>query len=93
MIEFTKYERNVMYAEAVSQVGTRAEYWVDDAKADIERYEKCISDRIEANKDDNDFNPDDDWQIRSWVRNKIVAENILGLYEKMQNVVDKELSF
>lgn len=93
MIEFNKYERNIMYAEAVQQVGNRVEYFLADAKEDIERYQKYIDDKLAENKDDPDFDPDDDWQIRSWTRTKAVSESVLALYKKMQNVVDKEMSF
>ena len=93
MIEFGKYERNIMYAEAIKQVGERLEYYIEDTKEDIERYQKYIDSKIEANKDDPDYNPDDDWQIRGYVRSKAVCESVLSLYKKMQNVADKELSF
>ena len=93
MIEFNKYERNIMYAEAIQQVGNRVEYFLEDAKEDIERYQKFIDDKIEQNKDDPDYDRDDDWQIRSWTRNKLVSESVLSLYKKMQNIVDKEMSF
>lgn len=93
MIEFGKYERNIMYAEALKQAGERIEYFIEDTNNDIERYQKYIDNKLEENKDDPDFNPDDDWNIKSYTRSKAVAESVLSLYKKMQNVADKELSF
>ena len=83
MIEFGKYERNIMYAEAIKQVGERVEYFIEDTKEDIERYQKYIDNKLEENKDDPDFNPDDDWNIRGYTRSKAVCESVLSLYKKI----------
>lgn len=93
MVEFDKYEKNIMYAEAIQQVGSRMGYWLDDAKADIEHYTQRIKERIEENKETEDYNPDEDWTVRDNTRRKEVCESVLALYKKMQNVLDKEMSF
>ena len=94
MTEFDKYQRNVMRAEAVQEIGSKLLYWIDDTEDDIKSYEKRIEDRIaESKATDSDYDPDGDWQVRSWYSTAETAKEKKSIYLMLQRCLDKELTF
>ena len=91
--EFGKYERNILHAQAVNDVGGRVEYWIQDAEADIERCKENIGDRYASNASNPDWKPEDDWSLRSYEQDMLKYREMLALWKKLDSVLEKELSF
>lgn len=92
-VEFDKYEKNVTHAEAVKTVASRINYNIENTNESIEYYNNNISNRWEEHKENPDYDPTDDWQMRSWESSLLGEKEVLSLWKKLLGIIDKELSF
>ena len=93
-VEFNKYEKNQMHANAVAQIGEKIAYYLNDINRDITYYEGRIRETIDTQKEnDPEYDPKDDWQITSWVRSIEEDKEQLSLWKKIESLIDKELNF
>ena len=91
MVELTKWEKNVVKAEALESVGRTVSYYITDKKEDIERYHQEITARkIQLEAEDSE--PDDDWQIINWEKSIISYEAQIALWEKLEKTLEKEMN-
>ena len=97
MAEFTKYKRNVWYAEAIEAVATSIGYELKSCENDLTYYKNNIEDRIKEikgqHREDEEELLKEDWSINS---NQISIEQInarKSLWESLLKYVDKELAF
>lgn len=91
--EFGKYERNILHAQAVNDVGGRVEYWVQDAEEDIQRCKERIEERYTNNADNPDWKAEEDWSLRSYEQDLLKYKEVLALWKKLDAVLEKELAF
>lgn len=92
-IEFNKYEKNVVHAESVKEVANRINNMIESCDDSIEYYNNNITNRWEENKDNQDYDPTEDWQMRSWESSLLGEKETLSLWKKLLGIIDKELSF
>lgn len=91
--KFNKYERNIMHAQAVNDVGGRVAYWIEDTEEDIRRCKERIEKRYADNAGDTDWKPEEDWNIRSDEQDMLKCKEVLALWKKLDAVLEKELAF
>ena len=90
---FSKYDKNIQHAQAVSTIGNRIEYWLTDVEEDINRISKNIETRVAEKIADEGWKPSEDWDIKNWEAELINCKEMLAIWKKLDSVLEKELAF
>lgn len=91
MKDFTKYELFTFKAYAVKSLAETINYRIQGAEEDKKYYEQAIEDRIADRKEEEDFDPDKDWSIRS-NKESIEKDKLeIALWQKCLKLLDKEM--
>lgn len=91
--KFTKYDRNIQHAMAVSSIGSKINYWIDDVADDIKRTRERIEERVNEQMTTEDWNASEDWQLRNLEQDLLNYQEMLSLWKKLDSVLEKELAF
>ena len=92
MLELTKWEKNVVKAEAVESVGRSVSYYIADKNEDIERYQKEITARKIQLKEECPEEIESDWQIINWEKAIISYQMQVELWQKLEKTLEKEMN-